>query len=79
MWAGFVAVMKKKRNTWRVLVRKQEGKGPLGRPRHRRKDSIKYILNKYDERIWTILAWLKRENSSCGRINGLAELLLASQ
>jgi len=27
-----------------VLVGKQEGKGPLGRPRHRWKDNIKIFL-----------------------------------
>jgi hypothetical protein len=36
--------MKKKRNTCRVLVGKQEGKDPLGRPRHRWKDNIKIFL-----------------------------------
>jgi hypothetical protein len=40
-WAGHVARMGEKRNVYRVLVRKPEGKRPLGRPRHRWMDNIK--------------------------------------
>jgi hypothetical protein len=40
-WAGHVARMGKKRNVYRLLVGKPEGKRPLGRPRHR----------------WIILRW----------------------
>jgi len=34
-WAGHVARMGEKRGVYRVLVEKQEGKRPLGRPRRR--------------------------------------------
>jgi hypothetical protein len=34
-WAGLVALMGEKRNTYRLLVGKPEGKRPLGRPRCR--------------------------------------------
>jgi hypothetical protein len=34
-WAGHVARMGEKRNTYRLLVGKPEGKGPLGRPKRR--------------------------------------------
>jgi hypothetical protein len=34
-WAGHVARMGEKRNSYRLLVRKPEGKRPLGRPRRR--------------------------------------------
>jgi hypothetical protein len=34
-WAGHVAQMGDKRNAYRLLVGKPEGKGPLGRPRRR--------------------------------------------
>jgi hypothetical protein len=34
-WAGYVARMWEKRNVYRLLVGKPEGKRPLGRPRHR--------------------------------------------
>jgi hypothetical protein len=40
-WAGHVARMEKKRGVYRVLVRKPEGKRPLGRPRRRCVDKIK--------------------------------------
>jgi hypothetical protein len=34
-WAGHVARIGEERNVYRVLMRKPEGKRPLGRPRHR--------------------------------------------
>jgi hypothetical protein len=34
-WAGLVARMREKRNTYRILVGKPKGKRPLGRPRRR--------------------------------------------
>jgi len=40
-WAGHVARMGERRNTYRVLVGKTEGKRTVGRPRHRWEDSIK--------------------------------------
>jgi hypothetical protein len=44
-WAGHVARMGEKRNVYRLLVGKPEGKRPLGRPRRRWIDNIKmYIL-----------------------------------
>jgi hypothetical protein len=43
-WAGYVACMKAKRNAYRILVGKPEGKKPLGRPRRRWEDNIKVDL-----------------------------------
>jgi hypothetical protein len=43
-WAGHVARMGEKRNVNRLLVRKPEGKRPLGRPRRRWIDNIKINL-----------------------------------
>ena len=43
-WAGHVARMGERRGVYRVLVRKPEGKRPLGRPRHRWEDNIKMGL-----------------------------------
>jgi hypothetical protein len=40
-WAGHVARMGEKRNVYRLLVGKPEGKRPLGRPRRRWVDNIK--------------------------------------
>jgi hypothetical protein len=39
-----VAQMGEKRNVYRLLVGKPEGKGPLGRPRHRWIHNIKMDL-----------------------------------
>jgi hypothetical protein len=43
-WAEHVARMGEKRNVYRLLVRKPEGKRPLGRPRRRWIDNIKNDL-----------------------------------
>jgi hypothetical protein len=43
-WAGHVARMGEKRNAYRLLVGKPEGKRPLGRPRRRWIDNIKIDL-----------------------------------
>jgi hypothetical protein len=43
-WAGHVARMGGKRNVYRLLVGKPEGKRPLGRPRHRWIDNINMDL-----------------------------------
>jgi hypothetical protein len=40
-YAGNVARMGEKRNAYRILVGKPEGKTPLGRQRHRLVDNIK--------------------------------------
>jgi hypothetical protein len=42
--SGHVARMGEVRGVYRLLVGKHEGKGPLGRPRHRRVDNIKMDL-----------------------------------
>jgi hypothetical protein len=39
-WEGHVALMGEKRNVYRLLVGKPEGKRPLGRPRRRWIDTI---------------------------------------
>jgi len=39
-WAGHVANMGERRGLYRVLVGKDEGKRPLGRPRRRWEDNI---------------------------------------
>jgi hypothetical protein len=41
---GLVAQMRKNRTTCRLLVRKPKRNTPLGRPRHRWTDNIKWIL-----------------------------------
>jgi hypothetical protein len=45
-WAGHVARMGEKRNAYRILVGKPEGKRPLGSPRRR------WVNNKRDRMGW---------------------------
>jgi hypothetical protein len=45
-WAEHVACAGDCRGSYRVLMGKPEGKGPLGRPRRRWKDNIKMDLQK---------------------------------
>jgi hypothetical protein len=40
-WAGHVSQIGEKRNAYRLLVGKPEGRRPLGRPRHRWLDNIR--------------------------------------
>jgi hypothetical protein len=44
IWAGHVARMGEKRNAYRLLVGKPEGKRPLGRPTRRCVDNIRTDL-----------------------------------
>ena len=43
-WAGHIARMGEERGVYRVLVRKPEGRRPLGRPRRRWVDNIRMDL-----------------------------------
>jgi hypothetical protein len=43
-WAGHVARMREKRNSYRILVGKPEGRRPIGRPRRRWLNNIKMDL-----------------------------------
>jgi hypothetical protein len=47
-WAGHVARMGKRRNSYRIYVGKPEGRSPLGRPRRRWVDNNKMDLRE----IW---------------------------
>jgi hypothetical protein len=51
--------MGEKRNAYRILEGQPEGKRPLGRPRRRWVDNIKWTLDREDGMIWTGLIWLK--------------------
>jgi hypothetical protein len=54
-----VAHMGEERGVYRVLVGKQEGKRPLGRPRSRWVDNIRMDLR--DVGVWTGLGWPRIE------------------
>jgi hypothetical protein len=43
-WAGHTARMGARRNSYKILVGKPEGRRPLGRPRRRWVDNIKMYL-----------------------------------
>jgi hypothetical protein len=65
-WAGHVARMGEKRNAYRILAGKPEGKTPLGRPRRRWVDNIKMDLREigwdgmgWDGMVWTGSIWLR--------------------
>jgi hypothetical protein len=54
-WTGLVARMGEKRNAYRLLVGKPEGKKPLGRPRRRWVDNIKVDLGEVG---WGDVDWI---------------------
>jgi hypothetical protein len=51
-WAWHVALIREKRNAYRILVGKPEGKGPQGKPRCWWVDDIKMDLRE-DKMVWT--------------------------
>jgi hypothetical protein len=53
--AAHVARITAKRNTYRILVGKPEGKRPLGRPRHRLVDNSKVDLRDIE---WVGMDWI---------------------
>jgi hypothetical protein len=57
-WAGHVARMGEKRNAYRLLEGKPEGRRPLGRPRRRWVDNIRMDLGEvgWGDVDWTGLA-----------------------
>jgi hypothetical protein len=54
-WAGHVVHIGGKRNAYRILVGKPEGKRPLGRPRRRREDNIRMDLREIG---WGGMDWI---------------------
>jgi hypothetical protein len=54
-WAGHVTRMREKRNGYRILEEKLEGKTPLGRPRRRWEDNIKIDLREIG---WDGIDWI---------------------
>jgi len=54
-WAGHVACVAKRRDVYRILVGKPEGKRSIGRPRRRRKENIKMNLHEVG---WGAMDWI---------------------
>jgi hypothetical protein len=52
---GYLAQMGEKRNVYRLLVGKPEGKRPLGIPSYRWVDNIKRNLG---EIVWDVMDWI---------------------
>jgi hypothetical protein len=66
-WARHVARMVAKRNAYKILLRKSQGKRPLGRPRRRWVDNIKMDLRE--------IGWdgLDRSGLGLGPVEGSCE------
>ena len=58
-WAEHVTRMGETRDVYRLLVRKTEGKRPLGRHKRRWEDNIKKNLQEWDGKAWIGLIWLR--------------------
>jgi hypothetical protein len=58
-YAGHMAQMGEKRTVYRLLVRKPEGTGPLGRSRYRWIDNIKIDLLEIGLSVVSGLVWLR--------------------
>jgi hypothetical protein len=54
-WTGHVARMGAKRNAYRILVGKPEGKSPLERTRRRYVDNIKMDFKEIE---WGVIDWI---------------------
>jgi hypothetical protein len=54
-WAGHVARIGEKRNAYRILVGRSEGKRPLGRQRRRWVNNIKMDLREVE---WDCMDWI---------------------
>jgi hypothetical protein len=76
-WAGHVARMVEKRNAYRLLVGKPEGKRPLGRPRRRWVDNIRMDFGEvgWDDVDWIGLA--QDRNRWRALVNSLMNLRVA--
>jgi hypothetical protein len=63
-WADHVAPVGEKRNAYRLLVGKPEGKRPLGRPRHKWVDNIRMDLGEVG---WSDVDWvdLAQDRNRC--------------
>jgi hypothetical protein len=58
-FAGHVECMGARRGAYRDLVRKPEGKRPLGSPRCRWEENIKMDLQEVEREAWNVLIWLR--------------------
>jgi len=59
--AGHVAAMGERKDVYRFLVGKPEGKRPLGRPRRRWEDNTEMDLQEVGCGAWSSSIWLRVE------------------
>jgi len=58
-WAGHVARMGERRDVYRVLVGKPEGKNHVEDPGVDGRIILRWIFRKWNVRVWTGLMWLR--------------------
>jgi hypothetical protein len=51
--------MGEKRDAYRILVGRPEGRRPLDRPRYRWEDNIKMDVQEVERGAWTGFSWLR--------------------
>jgi len=66
-WAGHVARMGEERGAYGILVRKPEGKRPMGKPDIDGWIILGWISRRWDVGIWTGLGWPRIETGG-GRL-----------
>jgi hypothetical protein len=70
-WAGHVARIGEKRNAYRLLVEKPDGKRPLGRPRRRWVDNIRMDLGEVG---WGDVDWVGLAQDRIVLVNSVSNL-----
>jgi hypothetical protein len=58
-WVGHVVHMEEGRGVYRVLVRRPKGKRPLGRPKHRWEENIRWNSGRQGSMGQTGFRWLR--------------------
>jgi hypothetical protein len=64
---GYIACMGERKEVYKILVSKPEGKISLGRTRHRWEDNIKMDIQEVGLKAWNGSSWL-RIGTSGGKV-----------
>jgi hypothetical protein len=70
--------MEERRNAYRLLVGKPEGRRPLERPRRRWVDNIRMDLVEVGWVMWTGLVWLRKGTGGVSKQLGISRVVLSS-